>query len=296
SDLAYYCVGGEMDYFHYIDNVAGYNLFRDGRPIRDVGYFTDRMTQEALQYIRSPRQSPYFLYLPYTCPHAPFQGPQDQQPHPLPLNSRRWKQGAAPPDVYVAMIQAMDTCIGEILDAVDGNTLVIFTSDNGGTGSARNKPFRGQKGGTFEGGIRVPAIARWPGKINAGSICDTPCMTFDFTKTIADAAGVLFPDSHPLEGENLLSILAGNRPKRTLYWRKPRGDQVWKGVRAGNLKYVAKQSGDREQEFLFDLERDQSETQNLIQSRATDAARLRRAFERWEHETRRQRRGRPADD
>ena len=292
-DESYYCIGGGMDYFHYTDNVAGYNLFRDGQPIRDEGYFTDRMTEEALAFIRADRSAPYFLYLPYTCPHSPFQGPDDKLPHPLPLDSPLWKQGTAPPDVYRAMIERMDTRIGQVLDAIDDNTLVVFAGDNGGTGSARNTPYRGIKGSTFEGGIRVPAIAYWPNHLAAGTHCNVPTLTFDWTKTFAEVAEASFPASHALEGVNVLSILAGDVPTRTLYWRKPRGNQVWKGVRDGTLKYVASREGDREQEFLFNLATDESEANNLIKKMADDARRLRRMFDQWEETTRRNRRGRP---
>ncbi len=292
-DQSYYCTGGGMDYFHYIDTVAGYNLFRDGQPTRDEGYFTDRITEEALKFIRADRSSPYFLYLTYTCPHSPFQGPDEKQPHPLPLDSPLWNQSTAPPDVYRAMIERMDQRIGEILKAVDENTFVVFASDNGGTKSARNNPYRGIKGSTFEGGIRVPAIAYWPKRLTPGTRCDVPTLTFDWTKTFVEIAGAEFPTSHNLEGVNVFSILNGNLPNRTLYWRKPRGHQVWKGVRDGDLKYIASKSGDREQEYLFNLANDEGESNNLIETRPQDARRLRHMFDRWEETTRQNRRGRP---
>ncbi|MEM0925959.1 MAG: sulfatase-like hydrolase/transferase [Planctomycetota bacterium] len=292
-DECFYCIGGEMDYFHYIDNVAGYNLFRNGKPISDNGYFTERMTEEALKFIRDQGSEPYFLYVPFTCVHSPFQGPADKRPHPLPLDSSLWKQGQAPPDVYRAMIESMDDSVGRLLDSVDDQTLVIFASDNGGTKSARNDPFRGIKGSTFEGGIRVPAILRWPSQIEGGRICHVPTLTFDFTKTIADVAGVTFPESHPLEGDNLLAILDGTVPQRTLYWRKPRGDQIWKGVREGSLKYIAMTKGNQQREYLFDLSVDPGESQDLLNIQRRDADRLRKKFEVWEATTRQNRRGRP---
>ncbi|MEM9367636.1 MAG: sulfatase-like hydrolase/transferase [Planctomycetota bacterium] len=292
-DHSYYCIGGEMDYFHFTDNVAGYNLFEDGQPIRDDGYFTDLMTDKAVDFIAAERDRPYFLYLPYTCPHSPFQGPNDRRPHPLPLDSKLWKQGIAPPDVYIQMIEHMDARIGDVLDAVDENTLVVFASDNGGTKSARNTPYRGIKGSTFEGGIRVPAIAWWPKELPAGKVCDTPTLTFDWTKTFADAAGAEFPQEHSLEGMNVFSILDGEAIDRTLYWRKPRGTQIWKGVRDGNWKYIADRKGGKEREYLFDLSTDEGETTNLLESHRTEATQLRAQFDRWEEKTRRNRRGRP---
>ncbi|HUV66493.1 MAG TPA: sulfatase-like hydrolase/transferase, partial [Sedimentisphaerales bacterium] len=147
-DHAFYCIGGGMDYFHYLDTAAGYNLFLNGNPIRREGHFTDLATDEAITFIDQHADEPFFLYVPYTGPHSPFQGPDDYRPDPLPLDSPLWNQGKAPPDVYIAMIEHMDRCIGRILKALDkkgltGNTAVIFSSDNGGTGSARNAPMSG---------------------------------------------------------------------------------------------------------------------------------------------------------
>ncbi|MEM6469826.1 MAG: sulfatase-like hydrolase/transferase, partial [Planctomycetota bacterium] len=293
-DHSYYCIGGEMDYFHFTDNVAGYNLFRDGQPIRDEGYFTDLMTDQAIDFLKAPRRKPFFLYLPYTCPHAPFQGPKDRQPHPLPLDSKLWKQGNAPSNVYRSMIEHMDKRIGDVLDTVDENTLVVFTSDNGGTKSARNEPYRGIKGSTFEGGIRVPAMMVWPGRLNAGSVCDVPTTTFDWTKTFADLARVKFPDTHPLEGVNLMDVLSGAIPDRALYWRKPRGKQIWKGIRDGDWKYIADNRAGTEREYLFNLSNDEQESVNLIESNPGQATELRRRFDEWEKTTRANRRGRPS--
>jgi arylsulfatase A-like enzyme len=114
-----------------------------------------------------------FLYLPFTVPHSPFQAPTKSSPRRCPPASPRWNQGKAPPEIYAAMIERMDTVIGQLLATVDElrlapNTLVIFTSDNGGTRSARPSGLREYKGTTFEGGIRVPAILRWPGVLPAG--------------------------------------------------------------------------------------------------------------------------------
>ncbi|TWU31820.1 sulfatase-like hydrolase/transferase [Novipirellula artificiosorum] len=300
-DYTFYCIGGGMDYFHYLDNVAGYNLFQDGDPIRREGHFTDLATEEAIEFVkRQSDEKPFFLYLAYTCPHSPFQGPDDLTKNPLPLNSPLWNQGTAPPDVYIAMIEQMDTRIGDLLNTLDveklnGDTLVIFASDNGGTRSARNTPLSGIKGSTNEGGIRVPAIMRLPGVIPAGVDSDQACITFDFTKSIARIAGVKPAIDKPLEGIDIVQHVAEGRRDidRTLYWRKPRGDTVWKGVREGTLKFVAQQRGDKESEFLFDLATDVSETNDLKTSRPTDFKRLKAKYIEWEATTRATRRGRP---
>ncbi|MGB7347932.1 MAG: sulfatase-like hydrolase/transferase [Pirellulaceae bacterium] len=300
-DHSFYCIGGEMDYFHYLDNVAGYNLFQDGNPIRREGYFTDLATDDAIQFIKNRNtDKPFFLYLPYTCPHSPFQGPSDKQPNPLPLDSNLWKQGNAPPEVYIAMIEHMDRRIGDLLKSLDdqslaNNTVVIFASDNGGTGSARNSPLSGIKGSTYEGGIRVPAIVRWPEIVPAGFESDQPCMTFDFTTSIARIARVKPAANKPFEGIDIIRHVADGKPNfdRTLYWRKPRGDTVWKAIRQGTLKFVAQKRGDKEVEYLFDLATDTPEKIDLKNDRPKDFQRLKTLYHQWEANVRRSRRGRP---
>ena len=293
-DHAFYCIGGEMDYFHYLDKVAGYNLFRMGNPIRAEGYFTDLMTNEAIGFLnKQSKNQPFFLYLPYTCPHAPFQGPDDLNRHPLPLDSKLWKQGVAPPDVYVAMIEHMDRRIGDLLLRIDElgiaeDTLVIFASDNGGTKSARNDPLSGIKGSTLEGGIRVPAIVRWTGKVPQGSVCDEPSLTFDFTASIAKLAGVTPSVKRPFEGIDVIAhALSGEPfPERRLYWRKQRGEVVWKAVRDGPLKYVSKQDSKATREYLFDVRADIAEQHDLSTSHVSDLNRLRELYQSWELRTR----------
>ncbi len=299
-DYTYYCIGGGMDYFHYLDTVAGYNLFRDGNPISGEGYFTDTLTDEAIGYVeRQDGDQPFFLYVPYTCPHAPFQGPDDYTDDPLPLDSPLWSQGKAPPDVYVAMIERMDACIGRLLKTLDerrltNNTIVFFAGDNGGTASARNAPFSGIKGSTLEGGIRVPAMVRWPGVIPAGVESNQACITFDFTASIAKIAGVTASSEKPFEGIDIVRHVADGRPdfERTLYWRKPRGETLWKGVRQGTLKYVAQKRGDSYKEMLFDLATDIPEKVDLKEQRPEDFTRLKNLYDTWEETTRRNRRGR----
>jgi len=299
-DYTFYCIGGGMDYFHYLDTVAGYNLFQNGNPICRQGYFTDLVTDEAIQFIRAHRAGPFFLYVPYTAPHAPFQGPNDYRDDPLPLDSPLWKQGKAPPDVYIAMIERLDQQIGRLLACVEqlglaGNTVVIFASDNGGTASARNAPYSNIKGTTFEGGIRVPAIVRWPGVIAAGITSHQPCITFDFTASIARIAGAHPSPAKPFEGIDIIDHVARRAPDitRVLYWRKARGNTVWMGVRDGNLKFVARQRGDQYEDHLFDLATDPPEKNDLKTQRRADFVRIRTLYRTWEERTRRNRRGRP---
>lgn len=296
----FYCIGGGMDYFHYIDTVGAYNLFADGKPIERDGYFTDLATDEAIDFIKDHRHESFFLYLPYTCPHSPFQGPEEEFDEPLPLDSPRWNQSKAPPQVYIAMVERMDACIGRVLEAlhesgVEERTLVIFAGDNGGTASSRNDPLRGTKGSTFEGGIRVPAMARWPTVIPQGVTSDQVCITFDLTAGMANAAGVALPTDKPFEGMDIIQHVADGKPdvERTLFWRKPRGTTVWAGVRRGDLKYVSKRDGEQRESYLFDLGRDVSETNDLSGQHPEALKQLADSFVDWETRTRRNRRGRP---
>ncbi|MHC4327340.1 MAG: sulfatase-like hydrolase/transferase [Planctomycetota bacterium] len=292
-DHAFYCAGGGMDYFHYIDTVAGYNLFLNGKPIRREGYFTDLATDEAIKFIDKHDDEPFFLYVPYTAPHSPFQGPSDYQPDPLPLDSPLWNQGKAPPDVYIAMIEHMDKCIGRILKALDDkgltqNTVVIFSSDNGGTASARNAPLSKIKGNTFEGGIRVPAAARWPGVIPKGVVSDQTCITMDFSASIVRIAGATVPPGREFDGIDILRLVEAGRPpqKRTLFWRGRRSKRTRRAVRDGDIKYIRLTDGSKSEEYLFDLKADVGETKNLLEKRPRQVKRLKALLAGWEKEVR----------
>ena len=141
----------------------------------------------------------------------------------------------------------------------------------------------------------MPAIARWPGKIPANVVSDQPCITFDFTASIARAARVEVEPSKQLEGIDIIAHVAQQKVdvERTLFWRKPRGVTVWKGVRDGNLKYVAERKGERQKEFLFDLATDIQEQKDLKGERPEEFQRLQKMYQTWETKVRRDRRGKP---
>jgi N-acetylgalactosamine-6-sulfatase len=292
---AFYALGGGMDYFHHVEDPPDYApvLRLNGRPLKRRGYATDLFGDEAVRWLRSAKQ-PFFLYVPFTAPHSPFQAPDEEQPAPLPPDSVRWKQGKAPPRVYAAMIERMDSVIGKLLGTLDElgaakNTLVVFTSDNGGTASARPCGLRGIKGTTFEGGICVPCMARWPSVLPAGVERTEPAATFDLTASFARAAGVAPP--RPLDGVDVLGAVARGEPlpSRALFWRGRRGMRTWRAVRDGGLKYVSQADGARIEEFLFDITRDEAEGRNLLAERTGDVARLKAKLAAWEAEVRLQR-------
>jgi N-acetylgalactosamine-6-sulfatase len=287
-DEAFYCLGGGMDYFRHVEDPARPEpaLRVNGKPVRRPGYFTDLVADEAVRFIRAPRDKPFFLYVAFTAPHAPYQGPTDEV-----AGATAWKQGQAPPAVYAAMVERMDDATGRILAALDdgrlaANTLVVFTSDNGGTASARPTPLRGQKGSTFEGGIRVPCIARWPGVLPAKATTDEVAITMDLTASLARVAGTTPPEGRAFDGIDILDRLAKGQPAtpRTLFWRARRGDRTWWAVRDGAAKYVARKDGGRTQEYFFDLDRDPGEERDLSARRAGEVARLRTLLTEWETE------------
>jgi N-acetylgalactosamine-6-sulfatase len=294
---AFYCVGGAMEYFHHVEDPPGNTpaLRLDGQPVQRAGYFTALVADDAVRWLeertRQPRPPPFLLYVPFTAPHAPYQGPADGSPKPLPADSDRWKQGRADPAVYAAMVEAMDAAVGRILGALEqvnesDRTLVAFCSDNGGTASARPTGLRGQKGMTFEGGIRVPCIVRWPGVLPAGAVYPHAAATFDLTVSMARAAGVTSPRA--FDGVDILRHVAADQAPsaRDLFWRQRRGERTWRAVREGALKFVSDTRGVAVERFLFDLATDPTEKTNLLAARPEDARRLETKLASWEKDVR----------
>ena len=224
----------------------GFNYMRlDDKEIDPEGHATDLFTQWAIDYLRerSRRKQPFFLYLAYNAPHAPIQPPQEW----LDRVKQREKGIADKRAGLVALVEHLDAGIGKVLDTLDAtglrdNTLVIFTSDNGGQlnlGSS-NGPLRSGKGDMFEGGIRVPMAAAWPGHIKAGSRSDRMAMMMDLLPTICETAGV--KSEHEIDGRSLLPTLTGNsRPEdeRVLFWVRREG-----GNRYGGRAFYAARQGD----------------------------------------------------
>lgn len=276
-------LGGGADYFHHTEPEGLPVLYLNGQPVKREGYTTDLITEDAVAFIGRAKDKPFFLYVPYTAPHTPIQGPGDRRDQPLPAGE--WNKGDAA--TYRAMIERMDEGVGKILGALkaaglEQNTLVVFTSDNGGTKQARLDGLRGNKGGTFEGGIKVPCLARWPGVLKAGQTTDRVGITMDLTASLARIGGA--KPGREFDGVDILRDVAeSNRAqKRTLFWRQRRGDNTWKAVRDGNLKFVVQISGGAATEYLFDLEYDPSEKNNLLPERPGERKRMQDLLAAWE--------------
>jgi arylsulfatase A-like enzyme len=271
--------GAAADYASHLDTEALEHHFYDGaQKVRVEGYLTDLFTERAVQIASRQRNQPFFLNLQYNAPHWPWQAPGD----PVYPDSLRWRRGGSP-EVFARMVESMDQGIGRILDALrqhdlEENTVVIFTSDNGGERFSHMGPFSQGKMSLFEGGIRVAAIARWPGRINPGSTTDQVAVTMDWTATLLALAGTQADPSVPLDGIDLMPALTGGPSvERDLYWRIFQRRKE-KAMRSGNWKYV--QSDGRE--LLFDLRADVGEKLDRGQDHPDVLASLQAKYAQWE--------------
>jgi arylsulfatase A-like enzyme len=285
-------VGGAVDYFHHIEYTGEPALYKNDKPVEREGYLTDLITDEAVEFIQRLQEKPFFLYVAYTAPHTPYQGPGDKKSEPVPQAD--YNKGSR--ETYAAMVERMDQGVGRILKTLDNagltdNTLVIFMSDNGANRTGNNSPFSGYKGNLFEGGIRVPCIAKWPGVLAWGRVSDQPCLTMDFSRSIVRAAGTKPPTGRAFDGMDILQAVATNRPvlKRTLFWRIRRGQWTRKAVRDGSLKYIRLQNGDDVKEYLFDLGRDPAEKHNLFDEQPENVRKLKTLLQNWEREVKHKR-------
>lgn len=274
---------GNVDMYTHKYHDGSHDLWHNEDPERATGYLTELLAGRAARFIENNASNPFFLYLPFNAVHWPFQVPG----RPEPATSANWRDGTRKD--YARMTEAMDAAVGHVLDTLrrrglDDNTLVVFTNDNGGERLSDSGPFFHTKGTLFEGGIRVPAVARWPGVIPAGKQTAQVCATMDFTATFLKAAGA---DSAPLDGVDLLPVLSGKSPEfeRPLYWRIDQPGRRQLAVRRGRWKYIDDNSGNRGfPELLFDLAADPSERRNLYYDNQELAAELRRSLLAWEKE------------
>ena len=278
-------MGGNVHYFNHRETSELHALYRGRLPVHAEGYMTHLITDSSISFIERNKDTPFFLFVSHECPHFPFQGPKDVKKE---INKTNWMKPDA--ETYVAMLEDLDSEVGRLLRVLDkhkltDNTLVIFVSDNGGfSGAANMGPFSGAKSTTMEGGIRVPLIMRWPGKIRSGTVSDQVCMTFDLTRSIIILTQSNAPEMQ-LDGFDLVNHIFKRKPdfSRTLFWRGKRGERTWSAVRDGDLKFVRKTEG-QTQEWLFDLSKDLGEKNDLSSARPSQVARLKKLLLNWEKE------------
>ncbi len=276
-------LGGGIDYFSHCDRAGVHDLYENGAETHRIGYMTDLISQRAVEFIRRQNRSgkPFLLSVHYTAPHWPWETREDE------AESRRIGKAIHHVDggslqTYHTMIRHMDEGVGQILAAlrekgIADNTLTVFTSDNGGERFSDNWPFVGEKMDLLEGGIRVPLLAHWPAVIPAGRVTEQIAITMDWPATFLAAAGVAAHPDYPLDGLNLLPLLAdpSKVTPRELFWRMKHRSQ--RACRAGSWKYLHVDGID----YLFDLAKDSRERANLIRRYPERLAELRAKYEAW---------------
>ena len=276
------------------------DLYENTKPVEPTGYLTDEFTRRAVRFIGRHASRPFFLEVAYNAVHWPFEPPDrapadGQRGAPRRLFQMPDDSVPATRQDYVRMLERMDEGVGEILAELDrrgltDNTLVIFTSDNGGEWLSRNAPFFHRKGTLWEGGIRVPLIMRWPGRIPAATTSAQPVITFDISATILAATGTRPPAGYRADGIDVLPLLRGELPllDRNLFWRVARATRQQRAVRAGRWKLLI----DAGQLLLFDLGNDPGERIDLSAEHPEVVRRLRQLVTDWEAEVDQPARGR----
>jgi arylsulfatase B len=254
-------------------------ILRGEQEIEETRYLTAALGEEAVGFIRKHRDHPFFLYLPFNAPHSPMQA--------TPADYARFKHITDPHRrVWAAMVAAMDDAIGKVLGelraaGLERDTLVVFLSDNGGPTrelTSRNDPFSGGKGSLLEGGVRVPFIVSFPGRLPAGVVYDRPVSALDVVPTALAAAGIAPKADDSLDGIDLLPFLGGGRkndPHSVLYWRM--GPQA--AIRKGDWKLVRPAGAKAFR--LHDLSTDPTELKDLSAEKTDIAADLLATYDRW---------------
>lgn len=288
-DQFYGFVSGNIDYHSHYDNAGIYDWWHNTDSLYEEGYSTDLITEHALDFIEESQDRPFFLYVAHETPHVPFQSRSDSAYR---FPGRDFSYYGPVEDTtatFAAMMRAMDEGVGEIIGKVEElglqeETLIIFCSDNGGEPSfGRNGPLRGHKTTLWEGGIRVPMIAWWPGQIRAGVTGQT-AMSFDFFPTFLQLVGqeetdtLLTPDTLLIDGTDLSPLLLNGEslPERDLYWRY-RGQKT---ARRGPWKLMVTEADT----MLFNLEYDLAEQWDSSAHYPERLSGLLSAMNRWEQE------------
>nr|WP_295923450.1 sulfatase [uncultured Dyadobacter sp.] len=293
--------GGTSAYFY------PYN--KDGKPSPHEGitsgkegeYLTDRLTDEAVKFLDTHKEKPFFLYLSYFAVHTPIEAKADL------IQKYKGKKGTAyhHNPVYAAMIESADQGIGRVLQQLDAlnlaeNTLVVFFSDNGGMGAVTAQhPLRGSKGMLYEGGVRVPLIVKWPGKTKPGTQTDIPVIGVDFYPTLLEAANIQKPLNTAFDGQSFVPLLLQKQtPTRDIFWHFPAYLEAYQGdkrnkdafrtrpvstIRSGDFKLHQFYEDGRIE--LYNIREDMGETKDLATSNPAKVKELKDKLEVWKQQT-----------
>ena len=285
---------GFDNYFGFLSSASQYynaSVWRNNTRVVEPQYLTDAFTREAVAFISNNATQPFFLYLAYNAPHAPYDVPpasyMNQVASITDSNQR----------IYAAMVTGLDAGVGQVLQALRANgilnkTLIFFLSDNGAPNSpysqSSNYPLRGYKFSVWEGGIRVPFVVQWSGTLPANKVYNQPVSSLDIASTAAAVAGVSLPTDRVYDGINLIPFLTGQQlsSERSLFWRwfslgptgPPGSGTMEYAARDGPLKLVQQGSGLQ----LFNLSTDISETTNLAMTQPSNLASLKQLYNQWD--------------
>jgi arylsulfatase A-like enzyme len=264
------------------DRDPGNTIQRNGQKVTSISYLTDDLGREAVTFIEKHRDQPWFVYLPFNAPHGPLAAPDKY--------TRRFPTIEGGRRTFASVVSAMDDAVGAVLAKLrelklEDNTLIFFISDNGapnhGETKSSNRPLRGYKAALLEGGIRVPFIIQWKGRLPAGQVDDRPVITLDVLPTVLAAAGVPVSANAKLDGVNLLPYLSGEKsvlPERALCWRY--GPQ--RAVRMGDWKLL--HMGRKTQ--LFNLADDIGEKHDLASEHPAKLKELETVWQLWNSKNR----------
>jgi arylsulfatase A-like enzyme len=274
---------GGIDYYTHKSgavNTDSDDLWEGDAKIQREGYLTDLLGDRAVAVIEAARK-PFLLSLHFNAPHWPWEAPGDEAESKRVHRLASFDAGSM--TTFARMVERMDFQVGRVLAALDKtgaakNTIVVFTSDNGGERFSNTWPFSGMKSELLEGGLRVPAIVRWPGRVARGTTSQQVSITMDWVPTLLAAAAVSGDAAYPSDGLSLLPVLRGQAPvvRRKLFWRFRSKAQA--AVRDGDLKWL-RLGGNT---FLFDLIADPRERANLKDRRPEDYRRLMAEYAAWE--------------
>ncbi len=267
-------LSGAVDYYSKM-TADGRDLYEGEVPTESLGYYTETIADRAAAFVREARGGPWLLNLNFTAPHWPWEGPGDRAVS-TEITARiragdsraLWHDDGGSLDTYRRMVEALDAGVGRVLAALretgqERDTLVLFSSDNGGERWSYQWPLSGAKAGLNEGGIRVPNILRWPARIRPRQVSGVPVITQDWTATILEVTGVRPAASHPLDGRSLAGhLLRGERaPGHDLFWRT----RTARALRRGRWKYL--RATPSAPGALYDLAADPREQADLAHRR-----------------------------
>ena len=279
-------MSGGVDYFTHCSSNGVHDLWFGEQERAEEGYLTDLISGRAVDYVQRMAEgakagTPFFMSLHYTAPHWPWET-RDDEALAQEVKSNLFHLHGGNIHTYHSMIHHMDEGIGKLMAALESegladNTLLVFTSDNGGERFSDSWPLVGGKMDLTEGGIRVPWIAHWPAVIAPGGVSQQACMTMDWSATLLEAAGARADAAYPLDGQSVLSVLKDSTKRfhRPLHWRMNHRGQ--RALRDGDWKYLRVDGND----YLFNIPGDERERANLGNHQPERLAAMRHAWETW---------------